>query len=74
MFSSRLGPIGVAIDPLDGAGNENFAGLAWVRERITGAEGDFRLIDFNDPFDRFLVRIDHRLPQLFVSAARQSCR
>ena len=51
MFSSRLGPIGVAIDPLDGAGNENFAGLAWVRERITGAEGDFRLIDFNDPFE-----------------------
>ena len=64
MFPSRLRPIGVAIDHLDGAGNENFAGLAWVKERITGAERDFRLIDFNDPFERFSVRIDHRSPQL----------
>jgi hypothetical protein len=63
-FLPWLGLVGVAVDHLDGSGNEDFPGIAGIEERVTDAEGDFRLIDFNDPFERLPVRIDHRSPQL----------
>jgi hypothetical protein len=61
----RLGFLtGVAIDHLDGPGNEDFPGVAGIEEWVAGAERDFRLIDFNHPFEGFPVGIDHRSPQL----------
>ena len=63
-FSSWLGLIGVAIDHFDGAGDEDFPGVAGIEECVACAEGDFRLIDFDDPFEGVPVRIDHRSPQL----------
>ena len=42
----------------------DFAGLAGIKERVASAKGNFRLIELNDPFERFAVRIDHRSPQL----------
>jgi hypothetical protein len=55
--------IGAAIDDLDGANDEDFPGVAGFEECIARAERDFRLIDFNDPFERCPIRIDHRSPQ-----------
>ena len=46
--ASRLGLIDVAIDHLDGANDEDFAGGAGLEECIAFAEGDFRLIDLDD--------------------------
>ena len=63
-FSPWLGLTGVAIDHLDGAGDEDFPGLARIEERIANAKGDFRLIDFDHPFEGFPIGIDHRSPQL----------
>ena len=53
-----------AINDLDGANDEDLPGVAGFEECIALAERDFRLIDFNDPFERFPIRIDHRSPQL----------
>ena len=64
MLASRPGLIGVAIDHLDGPDDEDFASIAGLEECVAIAEGDFRLIDFNDPFERFSVWVDHRSPQL----------
>ncbi len=61
MLASRPGLIGVAIDHLDGPDDEDFASIAGLEAL---AKGDFRLIDFNDPFERFSVWVDHRSPQL----------
>jgi len=63
-FASWLGLTGVAIDHFDGPGNEDFPGIARIEERVAGAERDFRLIDFDHPFEGFPIGIDHRSPQL----------
>ena len=62
--ASRLGLIDVAIDHLDGANDEDFAGGAGLEECIAFAERDFRLIDLDDSLQWFTVWIDHRSPQL----------
>jgi hypothetical protein len=49
---------------IDGPGNEDFPGGAGIEERVAGAERDFRLIDFDHPFEGFPIGIDHRSPQL----------
>ena len=64
VLASRPGLIGVAIDHLDGPDDEDFAGIAGLEECVAFAKGDFRLIDFNHPFERFPVWVDHRSPQL----------
>ena len=48
MLASRLGLIGVAIDHLDGPGDEDFAGIAGLEKGVAFPEGNFRLIDFDD--------------------------
>ena len=64
MFASRLALIGVAFDHLDGPDDEDFASIAGIEECVACTKGDFRLIDFNDPFESFSVWIGHRAPQL----------
>src|SRR5271169_7007270 len=64
VLASWPGLIGVAIDHLDGPDDEDFASIAGLEECVALAEGDFRLIDFNDPFERFSVWVDHRSSQL----------
>jgi hypothetical protein len=63
-FALWLGLIRVAIDHLNGPGNEDFPSVAGIKETVAGTKGDFRLIDFNDPFEGVSVRVDHRSPQL----------
>ena len=70
VLASRLGLIGVAIDHLDGADDEDLASDAGLEECVALAEGDFRLIDFNDAFERFSVWVDHRSPQLLRQQPR----
>ena len=48
MLASRLGPIGVAINYFDGPDDEDFAGIAALEKGVAFAEGNFRLIDFDD--------------------------
>ena len=55
-FPPWLGLTGVAIDHLDGAGNEDFPGIAGIKERIACAERDFRLVNFDDPFEEGAAR------------------
>ena len=55
--------IDVAIDHLDGPDDEDFAGIAGLEERIAFTEGNFRLIDFDNPLQWFAIRIDHRSSQ-----------
>src|SRR6202165_5875612 len=43
---------------------------AGFKECIALAERDFSLIDFNDSFERFPIRIDHRSPQLLRQQPR----
>ena len=62
--SSGLRLVDVAINHLDGTGNQYFPRLPGIEERVAGSEGDLRLIDLNHPFKRLAVRIDHRSPQL----------
>ena len=59
-----FGLLGVAFDHLDGAYDEDFSRIAALEGSIAFAEGDFRLIDFNDAFQRFAIRIEHRAPEL----------
>ena len=63
MLASWLGLIGIAIDDLDGPDYEDFAGIAGLEECIALAEWNFRLIDFDNSFQWFAIRIDHRSPQ-----------
>ena len=49
MLASRPSLVDVAIDHLDGPDDEDFAGIAGFEERIAFTEGDFRLIDFDNP-------------------------
>src|SRR5208283_4207138 len=69
VLASWPGLIGVAIDHLDGPDDEDLASIAGLEECVALAEGDFRLIDFNDPLERFSVWVDHRSPQLFATVA-----
>ena len=64
VFASRLGLVRVAIDHFDRARDQDFAGPVGIEECVVGAKGDFRLIDFDDAFEKFAVRIDHGAPQL----------
>ena len=49
VLASRPSLIDVAIDHLDGPDDEDFAGIAGFEERIAFTEGNFRLIDFDNP-------------------------
>src|SRR5271154_5222178 len=69
-FASRLGLVGVALDHLDGPYDEDFSGVAALKDSIAFAEWDFRLIDFNDPFQRLAIRIEHRAPELLRQQPR----
>ena len=64
VLASRLGLIDVAIDCFDGADDEDFSGIAGIEKRIAFTEGDLDLIDFDDSFQPFPVRIDHRSARL----------
>ena len=64
VLASRPSLIDAAIDHLDGPDDEDFAGIAGFEERIAFTEGNFRLIDFDDPLQWFAIRIDHRSSQL----------
>jgi hypothetical protein len=57
VLAARLGLIDVAIDHFDGPDDEDFAGGATLEERIALPKRDFRLIDLDDAFERFAVRI-----------------
>ena len=70
VFASRLGLVGVAFDHLDGAYDEDFSRVAALEGSIAFAEGDFRLIDFNDALQRFAIRIEHRAPELLRQQPR----
>src|SRR5450830_2122663 len=56
-LASWLGLIGIAIYHLDCPNDEDFAGIAGLEECVAFTEGDFRLIDFDDPFQWFAIRI-----------------
>ena len=58
-FPSGPGCVGVPINHLNGAGDEDFPGVAWLEERIADAEWNLRLIDLDNPFEGIAVRIDH---------------
>ena len=60
MLASWLGLIGITIDDLDGSDDEDFAGIAGLEECVALAEWNFRLIDFDNSFQWFAIRIDHR--------------
>ena len=63
VFASRFGLVGVAIDHFDRACDEDFSGVARLEESIADPEWNFRLIDFDDAFERLAVWIDHGAPQ-----------
>src|SRR5450432_3211416 len=70
VFASRLGLVGVALDHLDGPYDEDFSGVAALKDSIAFAEGNFRLINFNDAFQRLAIRIEHRAPELLRQQPR----
>ena len=55
--------VGVALDDLDRSGNRNLPRVAGLEERVANPERNLRLIDLDDAFEKFSVRIDHRAPQ-----------
>jgi hypothetical protein len=63
-LAPRLGPAGAAIDHLDRAGDQDFAGGAGLEERVAGAERKLRLVHLDNPFEKIAVGIDHRAPKL----------
>jgi hypothetical protein len=73
VFASRLGLVGVALDHLDRAYNEDFSNVAALKDSIAFAERDFRLIDFNDALQ---ARDPDRTSRAgaFASAATLSCK
>ena len=73
MLAARFGLIAGAINDLDGANDEDLPGVAGFEECIALAERDLRLIDFNDPFERF-DSDRSSIAATFVSAAMRSCR
>ena len=64
VLASRLGLVGVAINHLDGHGDEDFAGIVALEKGFAFAEGNFRLIDFDDALQGIAIRVDHRPAQL----------
>ena len=70
VLASRLRLVGVALDHLDGAYYEDFARVSALEEGIAFAEGDFRLIDFDDAFQRFAIRIEHRAAEFLRQQPR----
>ena len=63
MFTARFGQVGVAFNHLDSADDEDFARVAGLEKHIAFTERNFGLIDFDDAFEKFAIRIDHRAPQ-----------
>ena len=59
-LAPRLGSAGTAIDHLDRAGDQDFAGGAGLEERVAGAERKLRLAHLDNPFEKIAVGIDHR--------------
>jgi hypothetical protein len=51
--------VGVALDDLDRSGNQNFPRVAGLEERVANPERNLCLIDLDDAFEKFAVRIDH---------------
>jgi len=64
VLATRVSLIGVAINHLDGPDHDDFSGIARFEEGIAFTQWDFRLIDFDDPFQRVPIWIDHRSPKL----------
>lgn len=64
VFGSRVGSVRVTINHFDRACDKDFPCVARLEKTITSPEWNFRLIDFDDSFERFAVRIDHRAPEL----------
>src|SRR5208283_2451584 len=59
VFTARLGLVGVAVDDLDSANYEDFASIAGLEKSVAFTKWDFRLIDFNNAFERLPIWIDH---------------
>ena len=64
VLAARVRLIGVAINHLDGSDHQDFSGVARLEKGVAFTQWDFRLIDFNDPFERVSIWINHRSPQL----------
>ena len=62
VFTARFGQMGVAFNHLGSADDEDFAGVAGLKY-FAFTERNFGLIDFDDAFEKFAIRIDHRAPQ-----------
>jgi hypothetical protein len=58
--ASALIVFGVAIDHLDGHDDEDFSGIAALEKGVAFAEGNFRLIDFDDALQGIAIP---RLPR-----------
>ena len=64
VLASRFGLFCVALDDFDSPDDEDFAGVSGFEECIAFAKGNFGLINFDDAFQWFAIRIDHRAPEL----------
>ena len=64
VLAARLSLIGVAINHLDRSYHDDFGGIAWFEESVAFTQWDFRLIDFDDPFERIAIWINHGSPKL----------
>jgi hypothetical protein len=73
VFASRFGLVCVAINHFDRACDEDFSSVARLEESIADPEWNFRLIDFDDAFERFAVWIDPWIAAIFASKAKLSC-
>ena len=59
---SRLGLVAVALDHLDGTGDQDFSSIdglgARLEERVADPKRDLRPIDLDDAFEKIAVRVD----------------
>ena len=63
VFASRFGLMGVAFNHLDSADDGILPALPGSKNLSPSRERNFGLIDFDDAFEKFAIRIDHRTPQ-----------
>lgn len=58
-FAPGPRPAGLAVDHLDGPGDEDLARVSRLEKRVADAERHFRLIHFDDAFQKVAIGIDH---------------